>query len=202
MLAFPSILWSSHNQSVTIVTIVTTYITKEFKISVNPGSLPGILVIPLTLFFFIFINNFFGLFPFIFTASTHLRITIRLAAPLWIGHTILRIVKTPQLVLCHLVPLGTPLLLAPFMVIIEIVRNIIRPLALAVRLAANIIAGHLLLTLLANHSVNRRFSTLVVVLNLLIALCVLESAVRIIQRFVFRILSTLYINEVNSPKIS
>ncbi len=104
--------------------------------------------------------------------------------------------------MAHLVPLGTPPVLMPFIVIIELVRNIIRPLTLSVRLAANIIAGHLLITLIG-HSASPVISfSLRGVIFALVLLCVLESAVSVIQAYVFRMLSTLYFNEVNSPNIS
>ena len=89
----------------------------------------------------------------------------------------------------------------PFIVIIELVRSIIRPLTLAVRLAANIIAGHLLICLLG-HSLTPTPSLLIVVaLRAILTLCLLERAVRIIQAYVFRLLSALYINEVQRPRL-
>jgi F-type H+-transporting ATPase subunit a len=95
------------------------------------------------------------------------------------------------------VPQGTPSVLIPFMVCIETIRNVIRPGTLAVRLTANIIAGHLLLTLIGNTG----NSLSLILVNFLIlsqiALLLLESAVSIIQSYVFAVLSTLYSREVN-----
>jgi F-type H+-transporting ATPase subunit a len=95
------------------------------------------------------------------------------------------------------VPQGTPRILIPFIVCIETIRNIIRPGTLAVRLTANIIAGHLLLTLIGNTGNN--LSTLLISFLLIsqIALLLLEAAVAIIQSYVFAVLSTLYSREVN-----
>ncbi|PNF21346.1 ATP synthase subunit a [Cryptotermes secundus] len=93
----------------------------------------GRIFLFVSLFSLILFNNFLGLFPFIFTRTSHLTITQTLALPL------------------HLVPQGTPTPLIPFIVCIKTIRNIIRPGTLAVRLTANIIAGHLLLTLLGNN---------------------------------------------------
>ena len=70
--------------------------------------------------------------------------------PLWLGRIILSIIYQYNNLLAHLVPVGTPRFLIPVIVIIETVRNIIRPLTLSIRLAANIVAGHLLLTLLGS----------------------------------------------------
>ena len=99
----------------------------------------------------------------------------------------------------HLVPNGTPGALMPFIVLIETVRNIIRPITLAVRLAANIIAGHLLLTLLGNTGPFLSFSLSVLSLLIIaqILLLILESAVAVIQSYVFAVLRTLYAGEVN-----
>jgi F-type H+-transporting ATPase subunit a len=83
------------------------------------------------------------------------------------------------------------------MVLIEIVRNIIRPITLSVRLAANIVAGHLLITLVTSRLPGSRASILLTILIPLIALFVLETAVALIQSYVFITLSSLYIGESN-----
>jgi len=94
------------------------------------------------------------------------------------------------------VPQGTPSVLIPFIVCIETIRNIIRPGTLAVRLTANIIAGHLLLTLLGNTG-NSIIKILIPFLLITqVILLILESAVAIIQSYVFAILSTLYSREI------
>jgi F-type H+-transporting ATPase subunit a len=85
----------------------------------------------------------------------------------------------------------------PFIVCIETISNIIRPGTLAVRLAANIIAGHLLITLLGNTGPSLTLTLLSFLVIAQIALLVLESAVAIIQSYVFAVLSTLYSSEVN-----
>jgi len=95
------------------------------------------------------------------------------------------------------VPQGTPSILIPFIVCIETIRNIIRPGTLAVRLTANIIAGHLLLTLIGNTGNSLSTILLSVLIFSQIALLILESAVAIIQSYVFAVLSTLYSREVN-----
>lgn len=86
----------------------------------------------------------------------------------------------------------------PFIVCIELMRTIIRPLTLSIRLIANIVAGHLLLTLLGNNF----FSPWAFfVLGGMLCLMILESAVALIQSYVFSVLSTLYVAEVQSVKI-
>ena len=81
------------------------------------------------------------------------------------------------------------------MVIIETVRNVIRPGTLSIRLAANIVAGHLLLTLLGSQGpAVRGLIILGLIVSLVLLLC-LELAVACIQAYVFTILRSLYLNE-------
>ena len=98
--------------------------------------------------------------------------------------------------LAHLVPVGTPRFLIPVIVIIETVRNIIRPLTLSIRLAANIVAGHLLLTLLGSQGPLLSLFNLSLLIIGLFLLLLLEVAVACIQSYVFTILSSLYLNEL------
>jgi len=102
--------------------------------------------------------------------------------------------------LAHLVPQGTPGPLISFIVCIESVRNLIRPLTLSIRLAANIIAGHLLLTLLGSQGPNASIIILYCLIFAQILLLILESAVAIIQSYVFTILRVLYSSEVDYVK--
>lgn len=97
-------------------------------------------------------------------------------------------------------PQGTPNILIPFIVIIELIRNVIRPLTLSVRLSANIIAGHLLITLMRqSHQI---LGILVVFLVLIQCLLILlEVAVSFIQSYVYSILRVLYSSETNYESV-
>lgn len=100
-----------------------------------------------------------------------------------------------------MVPLGTPYALIPFIVLIELVRSVIRPLTLSVRLAANIVAGHLLIVLVRRPMISIRLNFIGLVLSALLLLIILELAVSFIQAYVFRTLISLYVIEVNSPNL-
>nr|YP_192892.1 ATP synthase F0 subunit 6 [Gryllotalpa orientalis]AAT64923.1 ATP synthase F0 subunit 6 [Gryllotalpa orientalis] len=169
----------------------------EFKTLIGPMKSYGMTLMFISLFSFILFNNFMGLYPYIFTSSSHLSYTLALALPLWLSFMLFGWINNTQHMFAHLVPQGTPSVLIPFMVCIETISNLIRPGTLAVRLAANMIAGHLLLTLLGNTG----NSLSLIMLNCLIlgqlALLILESAVAIIQSYVFAVLTTLYSSEVN-----
>jgi len=161
---------------------------------------PGMLLSLVTLFYVIMINNFIGLFPYIFTSSSHLVFSLSMALPLWIGHILMAFFININSTLAHFVPLGAPNVLAPFIVIIELIRRIIRPLTLGVRLAANMIAGHLLMVLISSSMVRANSLILRLILIGLLLLTILEIAVTIIQAYVFSLLRSLYMAEVNSTK--
>nr|YP_010534068.1 ATP synthase F0 subunit 6 [Amblyomma latum]UXX50163.1 ATP synthase subunit 6 [Amblyomma latum] len=151
------------------------------------------------LFFFIVImllilsSNFFGLFPYIFTASSHLVFTMFFSFPLWISFIIFMMINKFNKIMIHMVPMGSPMLLSFFMVLIETVSNLIRPITLSIRLTANMISGHLLIHLLSSLMTSYFFSVMLLVMFLLL---ILETAVAFIQSFVFMTLISLYLNEV------
>lgn len=170
---------------------------KEFKVLLGPSSYTGRTFIFVSIFSLILFNNFLGLFPYIFTSTSHLTITLTLALPIWLAFILYGWLNHTNHIFIHLVPQGTPNILIPFIVCIETIRNIIRPGTLAVRLTANIIAGHLLLTLMRNTGNSLSSIMLIILIFSQIALLILESAVAIIQAYVFAILSALYSREVN-----
>nr|QUV75318.1 ATP synthase F0 subunit 6 [Nebria ingens riversi] len=169
---------------------------KEFKMLLGPYNKKGSTFIFISLFTLILFNNFMGLFPYIYTSSSHLSMTLSLALPLWMSFMLFGWINNTQHMFAHLVPQGTPPILMPFMVCIETISNIIRPSTLAVRLAANMIAGHLLLTLLGNTGPTMNSSMLIMLISIQMLLLTLEFAVSMIQSYVFAILSTLYSSEV------
>nr|YP_010230781.1 ATP synthase F0 subunit 6 [Oplophorus spinosus]QSV10491.1 ATP synthase F0 subunit 6 [Oplophorus spinosus] len=181
-----SLLWSS----------ITSTLHKEFKVLLGTSN-PGGTILFVSLFSLIVYNNFLGLLPYVFTSTSHLAMTLSWSLPLWVSFMIFGWVNHTQHMFAHLVPMGTPGALMPFMVLIETVSNMIRPGTLAVRLAANMIAGHLLLTLLGNTGPSLSSTLLIFLIGSQILLLLLESAVAIIQSYVFAVLSTLYASEVN-----
>lgn len=176
--------------SVKIVFIVNQYVNKIF----NEVSFPNYLVlcyIRIIVFIYLIIINFIGLFPFVFTRTAHPIITIGLGVVIWNSFFLIGWFKNFKNRVAHLVPEGSPIILSPLIVIIERVSHLIRPFTLSIRLAANIIAGHLIIGLLARIrliNVYGFISSLIFQSILLI----LEFGVAIIQGFVFRILLLLY----------
>nr|YP_011008735.1 ATP synthase F0 subunit 6 [Oenopia formosana]WPV72848.1 ATP synthase F0 subunit 6 [Oenopia formosana] len=190
-LFIPSLFWVIPNRLNFLMKKMLFTLHNEFKILTKKNN----TLIFISLFFFILINNFMGLFPYIFTSSSHMIFTLTFALPMWLSFMIYGWFSNTYHMFAHLMPQGTPPILMPFMVCIETISNIIRPGTLAIRLSANMIAGHLLLTLLGNTGPKVNLLILIVIF-VQIMLIILESAVAIIQSYVFAILSTLYSSEV------
>lgn len=197
-LFLPSVYWLIPNQLTANFNVVVKGVVAELTAVLGNMVPLGRIFNLIRFFLFILFSNFLGLLPYIFTSSRHLRFTLSLALPFWVGCILWSMVFQYKNMLVHLVPVGTPAVLIPVMVIIETIRNLIRPGALAVRLAANIVAGHLLLSLLGGQGANMGVSLLGFLLLGLVLLIVLECAVACIQAYVFTILRTLYLNELIS----
>lgn len=200
LVLIPQSFWLVGGQPLQFVVFIIKSLLGELKAAIT-GLVPGVLIVPLRFFFFLVGVNFIGLFPYVFTGSSHLRFTLRLALPLWLGSVLYRLVSQFNLNMAHLVPEGTPGALISLIVLIERVRLLIRPVALAVRLAANMVAGHLLLVLLGGQGVIVRFTILLFLLVGIGFLVLLECAVACIQAYVFTILRSLYLNDHTSKKI-
>lgn len=195
LIIIPNIFWLIPNNINLIYTKLLNILFNEFKIIIKKKN-NNFNLIFISLFIFIIINNFIGLFPYIFTGTRHLSINLTLSIPIWLSIIIYGWINTTNNIFIHLVPQGTPNLLIPFIILIESIRNLIRPITLTIRLTANIIAGHLLLTLLGNLGPKLIIIFLPLLLIVQIVLLTLESAVAIIQSYVFSVLITLYVREI------
>nr|UUG47476.1 ATP synthase F0 subunit 6 [Ips hauseri]UUG47489.1 ATP synthase F0 subunit 6 [Ips hauseri]UUG47502.1 ATP synthase F0 subunit 6 [Ips hauseri] len=196
IISIPPLFWLIPSRWNFLWISVTSAIHKEFKILIKDPNWKGSTLIFCSLFSIILINNFIGLFPYIFTSSSHMSFTLALSLPLWISFMIFGWINNTIHMFAHLVPQGAPAPLLPFLVIIETISNMIRPGTLAIRLTANMIAGHLLLTLLGNSGNSLNFQTLNILIIIQTLLLILESAVAMIQAYVFSILTTIYSSEV------
>lgn len=197
ILILPTIFWLIPSRLSIIWNKVLIILNKEFKILLNIKNNKGSTLIFISLFSIILINNLTRLFPYIFSSTRHITFNLSLALPIWLRFILFGWINNYIHIFAHLVPQGTPVALIAFIVCIETTRNIIRPLTLAIRLTANIIAGHLLLTLLGNSGNKISYIILRILVVAQLILFVLESAVAIIQAYVFSILRTLYSREVN-----
>nr|YP_010569018.1 ATP synthase F0 subunit 6 [Chonala masoni]UZC78754.1 ATP synthase F0 subunit 6 [Chonala masoni] len=197
LMFLPYSFWFLPNRYFMLWNFISSKLHNEFKTLMGPNSFNGSTFIFISLFFFILFNNFLGLFPYIFTSTSHLNLSLTLSLTLWLSFMIYGWINNTQHMFIHMIPQGTPTILMPFMVLIETISNIIRPGTLAVRLTANMIAGHLLLTLLGNSGMNMPNYLLFILIFTQILLLILEFAVAVIQSYVITILSTLYSSEIN-----
>lgn len=196
-LIFPNLFWFIPSRWNILWINLFKYLINEYYILINKKINIINILLFIRLFIIILLNNFLGIFSYIFTSSRHLTFRLTLSLILWICYILFGWIKYTNHIFTHLVPQGTPTVLIPFMVLIETIRNVIRPITLAVRLSANIIAGHLLLTLIS--STGRKINTSLVILILLRQrlLIILELSVSIIQAYVFTVLRLLYRIETN-----
>lgn len=196
LIVMPQIYWFIQAKTTLPILAIKNKLHQEFKTLIKKSSL-GLRRLFIIIFFIIILNNSLGLLPYTFTATSHLVTSLTMSLPIWISLMLYGWVNHTKHILTHLVPQRTPPVLIPFMVLIETISNMIRPLTLAVRLTANIIAGHLLITLLGNQITELAssvFSPLVLITQL--TLLTLELAVAVIQSYVFTILVTLYTREI------
>uniref|UniRef100_UPI0030DE729F ATP synthase F0 subunit 6 n=1 Tax=Cosmolaelaps hrdyi TaxID=3126097 RepID=UPI0030DE729F len=190
----PLNFWIFKSRIYFFLNLIISSLLLEFKNNFSKNNSKSFIFF-MSLFFYIFLNNFLGLFPYTFTASSHISFSLSIALPFWLTFMIFGWINFSNAMFSHLVPMGTPFILTSFMVLIETISNIIRPLTLAVRLTANMIAGHLLLCLLSNIS-EKIYFYYFITFPILIALLILELAVALIQSYVFITLLTLYFNEI------
>nr|YP_010925301.1 ATP synthase F0 subunit 6 [Sigara lateralis]WKD80504.1 ATP synthase F0 subunit 6 [Sigara lateralis] len=194
MMLLPMPYWMMSNRMNILFKNITMTLHMEFKLLMNMNSM-GLTTLFVAMFMFILMNNMLGLLPYVFTSSSHMVFTLSLALPLWVSLMLFGWINKTQMMFAHLIPSGTPMMLMPFMVCIETISNIIRPGALAVRLMANMIAGHLLMTLLGNSSTGANLAVSIIIF-IQMFLMLFETAVAMIQAYVFSVLSTLYTSEV------
>nr|WRW11492.1 ATP synthase F0 subunit 6 [Corythucha ciliata] len=188
----PMKFWVKNSRMQNMMNMIIESLKKELKMSLNNKS-KEVMMIMISLFMFILMSNLMGLLPYIFTATSHLNVNLTMALPLWLSIMLFSWTNKTKMMLIHLTPMGTPEMLMPFMVMIEIISNLIRPISLSVRLTANMITGHLLMTLLETSMNMMNLPILMMQLFLM----TFETAVAFIQAYVFMMLMTLYISEVN-----
>lgn len=192
----PSSRWIN-NRLITLQGWFINRFTQQLLLPINIGGHKWALMFA-SLMIFLISLNMLGLLPYTFTPTTQLSLNIGLAVPLWLATVIIGIRNQPTHSLGHLLPEGTPTPLIPVLIIIETISLFIRPLALGVRLTANLTAGHLLIQLIATAAfVLLPLIPTIAILTaiLLFLLTLLEVAVAIIQAYVFVLLLSLYLQE-------
>nr|YP_001293465.1 ATP synthase F0 subunit 6 [Siganus fuscescens]ABI95812.1 ATPase subunit 6 [Siganus fuscescens] len=192
----PSSRWLN-NRLLTLQGWFINRFTQQLLLPINPGGHKWVLLFASLMLFLITINML-GLLPYTFTPTTQLSLNMGLAVPLWLATVIIGMRNQPTVALGHLLPEGTPTPLIPVLIIIETISLFIRPLALGVRLTANLTAGHLLIQLIATAAfvlLPLMPTVAILTATLLFLLTLLEVAVAMIQAYVFVLLLSLYLQE-------
>nr|YP_026095.1 ATP synthase F0 subunit 6 [Habronattus oregonensis]AAT02498.1 ATP synthase subunit 6 [Habronattus oregonensis] len=165
-------------------------VSKVFR-EVSFPNYVGLNFVCVMTFMYLVLSNLLGLFPFIFTSTAHPYVTLGIGLVMWMSFFIMGWSSGFKNSAAHLVPAGSPMMLAPLMVLIESISHLIRPFTLSVRLAANMMAGHLIIGLLSSISIISLFGfSMSLMFQSLLLL--LEFGVAVIQGFVFSILLLLY----------
>lgn len=146
------------------------------------------------LFMFILFGNMLGMVPYSFTFTSHIAVTFAMAMVVFVGVTILGFAKHGLHFFSFFVPPGVPLWMWPLMIPIEVISYLSRPISLAMRLFANMLAGHTLLKVFAGF-VPALGAAGVLPLAFVGALTGLEMLIAFLQAYVFAILTCLYIND-------
>nr|YP_007627140.1 ATP synthase F0 subunit 6 [Lophiogobius ocellicauda]AGG84366.1 ATP synthase F0 subunit 6 [Lophiogobius ocellicauda] len=171
--------------------------TSQLLTPINTGGHSWALILAALMIYLITLNML-GLLPYTFTPTTQLSLNLGLAVPLWLATVLTGFRNQPTAALGHLLPEGTPVPLIPVLIIIETISLFIRPLALGVRLTANLTAGHLLMQLisLAAFALMASMPAVAILTSaVLLLLTILEVAVAMIQAYVFILLISLYLQE-------
>nr|YP_011017306.1 ATP synthase F0 subunit 6 [Amblyomma argentinae]WQF68969.1 ATP synthase F0 subunit 6 [Amblyomma argentinae] len=193
LIILPLPFWANSSVFLTSWKILFNKLFQEVSNNISLNKKKFIIYL-LGIFTIIMFSNFFGLMPYIFTPSSHLVFTMLYSFPVWISLMIFGFLNKFNKMMIHLVPMGSPIILSFFMVLIESISNVIRPITLSIRLTANMISGHLLIHLLSSMMMELNYFFLM--LFIMMMLLILETAVAVIQSFVFMTLISLYINEV------
>nr|WNH21808.1 ATP synthase F0 subunit 6 [Bryx dunckeri] len=202
-LALPWILFPTsssrwiNNRLITLQGWFINQFTRQLLLPINLGGHKWALIFASLMVFLISLNTL-GLLPYTFTPTTQLSLNLGMAVPLWLATVIIGMRNQPTHSLAHLLPEGTPVPLIPVLIIIETISLFIRPLALGVRLTANLTAGHLLIQLSATAVfvlLSLMPSVALLTATLLFLLTLLEVAVAMIQAYVFVLLLSLYLQE-------
>ncbi len=180
------------------VELTYRFVARMAQDTVGPQGAPYFPFI-FTLFLFILFGNLLGMIPYSFTYTSHVAVTFALAAVVFVGVTVIGLVRHGVRFLSLFVPSGVPVLLIPLMVPIEIISYFVRPISLSLRLFANMMAGHTMLKVFGGFvglllSAGLGFLAPVSVI-LIVALTGFELMIAVIQAYVFAVLSCLYLSD-------
>ena len=148
-----------------------------------------------SLFMFVLFSNLAGMLPYSFTVTSHIAVTFALAMFIFVGVTLIALIKHGKKFFGFFLPHGTPWWMAPLMIFIEIFAYLARPVSLSIRLAANMMAGHTMMKVIAGFVISLGFALGWAPLALLVVLTGFEIFVAILQAYIFTVLTCVYLND-------
>lgn len=146
-----------------------------------------------TLFMFLLFCNVLGMIPTSFTVTSHIIVTFAMAAIVFIAVTVLGFIKHGTHFLSLFLPHGTPWWMAPLMILIELVSYLARPVSLSIRLAANMLAGHLLMKIVAGFVAIGFWG--IFPFAFLLIFTAFEIFIACLQAYIFTMLTCIYLND-------
>ena len=196
------LFWSSPSQLYWLISLPLSIITDQ-RNRTSVTNLKGLTSLLVSLYLLITLVNFMGIIPYVFSASSHLIFTFSFGLPLWLALILSSIFFSPMTTLAAFLPAGAPAWLNPFLILIEIVSALVRPITLSVRLAANISAGHIVLSLMGVYLVyallSSRSLASVALFLVQVGYTLFEVGICIIQAYIFCLLLSLYTNDHADP---
>ena len=154
-----------------------------------------------TLFIFVLFSNLLGLIPYSYTTTSQIVVTFAMSFVIFLGVTIIALVKHGFHFFSFFVPAGAPKVLVPFLAVIEVISYFMRPVSLSVRLFANMLAGHTMLKVFGGLAVmiasagGAAVAGSLFPLLAIVGLTGLEILVAVLQAYVFTILTCMYLND-------
>nr|AOR07138.1 ATP synthase subunit 6 [Mesenchytraeus cf. gelidus SL-2017] len=173
-----------------IVQLIYTQLSRT-----NTVHLKGLSSLVSAIFVAVILINLFGLIPYMFSTSSHLIFTLTIGLPIWLSMVLSSFTKSFKASVAHFLPDGAPDWLNPFLVLIETTSITVRPLTLSFRLAANMSAGHIVLSLVGIYCAASLFTSTfgaIMLLSVSIGYLLFEVAICMIQAYIFCLLLSLY----------
>lgn len=153
-------------------------------------------------FLFILINNICGMMPYVFTTTSHFIITLFISMSIFFGNTLIGVLLHNEKIFKLFLPEGVPVFIIPLLVPIEVISYCSRIFSLAIRLFANMMAGHVLLKILISFIFALGSGSVVhwywlwLPLSVVFCIIILEFLIAFLQAYVFLVLITAYLNDV------
>nr|AOR07135.1 ATP synthase subunit 6 [Mesenchytraeus cf. pedatus SL-2017] len=194
ILLMQSSFWIMNSQKSALMNEITQLIFTQLS-RTNTVFLKGLSSIVSSIFITVILINLLGLIPYMFSTSSHLIFTLTIGLPVWLSMVLSSFTKSFKASVAHFLPDGAPDWLNPFLVLIETTSILVRPLTLSFRLAANMSAGHIVLSLAGIYCAASMFSSIlgtILLISVSIGYLMFEVAICMIQAYIFCLLLSLY----------